>query len=146
MHADLGSLEVEQGFAIGGEVMPGPFAVFAEPPRRSTILEPEVEQIFELGHVGGSRDLYQNLDPAVEVAVHQVRRADPRLRLAAVLEPEDPAVLEEAAEDAADLDVVPQTRNVRLQSADAAAPDLDRYAGLGRAIQRVDDAPRRRGS
>ena len=54
------------------------------------------------------RDLDEHLDPAVEVAVHQVGGPDPGLRLAAVLEPEDPAVLEEPAEDAADPDVLGQ--------------------------------------
>ena len=48
------------------------------------------------GRVG---DPHQRLDPAVEVAVHQVGRADPDTRrVAAVAEPEDPRVLQEPAE------------------------------------------------
>ena len=49
---------------------------------------------------------HQGLDPAVEVAVHHVGAADEDHRLAAAAEEEDARVLEEAAEDRADLDVL----------------------------------------
>ena len=62
------------------------------------VVEAEVEQVTELVDVLAGRDLHERLDTTVEVAVHQVGGPDPGLRLSAVLEPEDPAVLEEAAE------------------------------------------------
>src|SRR4051794_36550490 len=81
--------------------------------------------------------LHQHLDAAVQVAVHQVGRTDPHLRLAAVLEQEHPAVLEEAAQDAADLDVVRQTGDSGPKRADATDPQVDGYAELRRPVQRV---------
>ena len=41
----------------------------------------------------------QRLDPPVQVPLHQIRAADVHLRFAAVLEGEDPRVLEEPPDD-----------------------------------------------
>src|SRR3954469_22224599 len=84
-------------------------------------------------------DLEQHLDAAVEVAVHEVGAADPPLRLAAVGECHDPGVLQEAAHDRADADVLRQAVDARPQRADAADQQLDRDAGVRRLVQRVDD-------
>ncbi len=43
----------------------------------------------------------QDLDAPIEIAVHEVGRADPVLRIAVVREVEDPGVLEEPTEDRA---------------------------------------------
>ena len=61
------------------------------------------------------------------------------LRLAAAAEQEDPRVLEEPAEDRADLDVLGQARHPGPQRADAAHPDVDLHAGLRGAVERVDE-------
>ena len=60
-------------------------------------------------------------------------------RLAAVLEPEDPAVLEEAAQDRAHLDRLGQAGHAGAQRADAADQQLDGHARLRGEVERVDD-------
>src|SRR5512144_2813714 len=81
---------------------PVPGAVGREVPRGDVVGAEQREDRAQLstGLVVGH--LHEGLDPAVEVAVHHVRTADPQLRLAAVADLEDARVLEEAAEDAAD--------------------------------------------
>ena len=54
-------------------------------------------------------------------------------------EPIDPAVLEVAAEDAADADVLGQTRHAGAQAADAAHEQVDLRSGLARRVEGVDD-------
>ena len=66
--------------------------------------------------------------------------------LVARLEREDPAVLEEAAEDAADDDPLAQAGHARAEDADPARDDLDRRARRRRVVERLDDRPGRRAS
>ena len=84
------------------------------------------------------------LDAAVEVALHQVGGGDVDTRLGvrqamAVAEGVDAAVLEEAADDRLDADVVRQARHSRPQAADAAHDEVDLHAGLAGVVERVDD-------
>src|SRR5688500_668370 len=67
-----------------------PLPVGPELPRRRPRVEREVEQLVDLLHDVRAPEAYEHLHPAVEVAVHHVGRADPRGRLTAVVEPEDP--------------------------------------------------------
>ena len=50
----------------------------------------------------------------------------------AVAEADDAAVLEEAADDALDADVLGQAGHAGPQAADAAHDEIDRHAGLAR--------------
>ena len=137
MDRDQRGLQVEQWLAVGVEVVPRPLSVGLERPGGGAVVEAEVEQLAPARSTcDGGRDLDEHLDPAVEVAVHQVGRADPGLWLAAVLEPEDAAVLEEAAEDAADADVLRQARDAGRSAQMPRDPDLDRDAGLRGAVER----------
>src|ERR1044072_6239139 len=76
----------------------------------------------------------ERLDPAVEVAVYPVGAADVDLLLARVLEVEDAAVFEEAADDAADAYVLRQAGDARPQHAHAADDEVNRDAGLRRQL------------
>ncbi len=88
--------------------------------------------------MAGVADLDEGLDPAVQVAVHHVGAAEPDLGLAPVGEHEDPRVLQEASEDAADPDVLAQPRHARPDRADAAHPHVHRHARLGGPVEGVD--------
>ena len=89
----------------------------------------------ELGVLDGRQDL----DAVVEVARHQVGAAHAVEAPPVRLEDEDPAVLEVAAEDAADADVRAQLRHAGPQRADAAHEEVDLRAGLGGGVELVDD-------
>ena len=89
-------------------------------------------------------DRHHRLDPPVEVARHHVGRADIDQRLrrrqaVAVAEAEDAGVLEEAADDRLDPDVLGKPRNARPQAADAADHQIDLHAGDAGVVERVDD-------
>ena len=99
------------------------------------LVEGEVEDTGDLVDLGRRGQLDEDLDPAVEVAVHQVCRPDPGVRLAAVLEPHDPAVLEVAAEDRAHPDRLGEPGHARPHGADAADEQLDGYAGAGGLVE-----------
>ena len=75
----------------------------------------------------------------VEVARHQIGAAHEVETPPVRLEDEEPAVLEVAAEDAADADVRAQLRNPGPQRADAAHEEIDLRAGLGGGVELVDD-------
>ena len=57
----------------------------------------------------------------------------------AVGEGDDAGVLQEAADDALDPDVLRQARNAGPQAADAADDQVDRHAGLAGGVEGVDD-------
>src|SRR5262245_21032028 len=102
------------------------------------IVEGRGEEGSEFLDMSSPRNTYECLEPAIEVAMHEVGRADPDLRLTTVLEPEDPAVFEEPTEDAAYPDRLGQARHARPQSADAAGQQIHRDAGLTGVEQGVD--------
>ena len=80
------------------------------------------------------RDRNGGLDPLREVAVHPVGGADQELALERILgarcEVEDPRVLEEAADDRADAQVLGQAGHARRQAAEAAHDQVDRHSRL----------------
>ena len=119
--------------------MAHPATVGAEVPAGGGLGEGEVDEVGELDEVPGLDDAHEGLDPAVEVAVHHARAADVDLRVAAVVEPEDARVLEEAAEDRAHADVLGQALDAGAQGADAAHPDVDLDPGDARPVERVDE-------
>ena len=75
----------------------------------------------------------------VEVPRHEIRRSD-QVRPAAALapEPEDPGVLEVAADDRAHADVLRDLRNAGAKTADASDEQVDRGSGARGEVQRVD--------
>src|SRR5690606_18081410 len=93
---------------------------------------PDIRDLFR----GTQRD--QGLDPAVEVAVHEIRRSDPYLGFAAVAELVRPRMLEEPTEDAAHPKVLTQAGDLRADRADPTHQDIDRHPGHRRAVQGVD--------
>ena len=132
------SWRLQQRLLVGGGGL-GPGALGVELPAGGVLGEGEVEDAGDLLDLGRRGQLDQDLDAAVEVAVHQVGGADPRDRLAAVLEVHDPAVLEVAAEDRAHADGLRQPGYAGPDGADAADQQLDGYAGPRRRVERVDE-------
>ena len=74
----------------------------------------------------------------VEVALHQVRASDVRRDAVVGLERVDAAVLEEAADDRADVDVLGQAFDPGAEGARRAGDDVD-LARPGRFVQLLDD-------
>ena len=84
-------------------------------------------------------DLGDAFDPVVQVARHEVGRADERLRSALLAaEAIDPRVLEVPADQGADADVLRQTGHPGLQAADAADDQVDVGPRLRGLVQGVD--------
>ena len=89
-------------------------------------------------------DRDQQLDASVEVARRPVSRRDEELGLIAgqdlaVAEGEDAAVLEEAADDGADMDVLAHAGNAGAQAAVAADDQFDLHPGPARLVELLDD-------
>ena len=82
-----------------------------------------VEQVLAQRGVLDGRD---ELDAGVEVARHEIGRADEHARLRAALERVDARVLEEAAEHAHDRDVLRDALDPRAQAADPAHVEVHR--------------------
>ena len=80
-----------------------------------------------------------DLDTAVQIPRHPVRAAEIREHIAARVEMEDAAVLEEAADDRAHADVLGKPRHARTERAHAANDQVDRHARRGGLVERVDD-------
>ena len=89
---------------------------------------------------------HQHLHPSVEVAVHHVGRPDPGHRVAGVLEPEDPAVLEEPTEHRADGDVSRTGRVRRVAASRCRAPAARPALPPARRGRARRSWPRRRSS
>jgi hypothetical protein len=121
--------------------MPRPDTVAIQPPRRRAVVHAEAEQAAHLPLLAGVRHLDDEFHPAVQVAVHQVRAAHPDLGLIILPGPErvHPGVLKIAPEYAADPDVLRQPGDAGPHRAHPADPQVDRHAGLGRAVERVGD-------
>src|ERR1700753_3168292 len=86
----------------------------------------------------------EDLDTAVEVARHHVGRGDIHSRFGArqaLSHPEavDSAVLEEAADDWFDANVLGEAGNAGAQATDAAYDEFNRNAGLRSLVKRIDD-------
>ena len=100
---------------------PGPDAVGVELPGVGVVGEAALEHVEQLGLQLRVLDRRDQLDPAVEVARHQVGGAHQNPRLLAALEGVDARVLEEAADDRDDADVLRDPRHPGPQAADARA-------------------------
>src|SRR5579875_272631 len=75
-------------------------------------------------------DRRQHLDPAFEIAFHAICRADEIFFRTTVAEIVNAPMLQEAADDTDDADVVGQSRYARTQSAGIAHDHLDFHARL----------------
>ena len=84
-------------------------------------------------------DRCHQFDAFVEVARHPVCRRNEDVFLAAVVEVEQAAVFQEAADDAVDFDVFADARQARADDADAADDEADLDAGCRRFIELGDD-------
>src|SRR5436190_23926455 len=67
----------------------------------------------------------EHLDTMVQVSSHQVCAAEIDLLLTAVFEIEDPAVLQESADDARNADVLAKSRQPWSQAADSTDEEVD---------------------
>ena len=95
----------------------------------------------DLRVVDGAGDLH----PAVEVAGHKVRRGDPQPGLPPPSETVDAPVLQIAAHDAGDMDVLRPGGDAGAQAADAPQDQLDLDPCLGGLRQLVHHLPLRHG-
>src|SRR3954468_18077265 len=106
--------------------MPGPLAI--KIPRAAGVPEKGVEDCIDLG--AEARILHRNedLDSAVEIPRHQVGATDRCRRPVSCLERKDPAVLEEASQNAANSDPIAESRDAGPERADSARDQFDRAA------------------
>src|SRR5919198_3013009 len=131
-------LQAQADLALGARDT-RPLAAPVEGPGPDVVRQREVEDQLQLLSDLVRLDRGERLHAVVEVALHHVRAADVYLFVAAVLEVEDARVLEKAADDAADVDVLAQALHARTKHADAADDEIDLDARLGRRVERVDD-------
>src|SRR5205807_10292346 len=96
----------------------GPLAVGAERPGERVSGHVDVEDLLEPGAQVVVCDRRESLHAAVEVAGHEVGRADEVEALGARAEAVDPGVLEIAADDRTHSDVLRKARRARTQAAD----------------------------
>src|SRR5437879_5773673 len=122
---------------LGGNLRPAPVVV--EFPRQHVVREGDLDDLVQPLTERRIVDGHGYLDPAVQVARHQVCGADvvagSSLRIA---EPVDPGVLEEPTHDRADADRLRQPGDLRPEAADAAHREVDPGAGRRRLIKRFD--------
>src|ERR1700731_234955 len=88
-------------------------------------------------------DRAQRLDATIEVAGHQIRRGNIDRRLGmrqtvSAAETIDAPMLEEAADDRLDANVLRKAGNAGPQATNAAYDQVDRYPRGGRLIERID--------
>ena len=129
---------VDRALAALDRLGPDPGRVGLELPRPAVVGEHHVDDLGQAGLRLVVLDRGDRLDPPVEVAVHQVGRADVPLLVAAVGEAPDPRVLEELADDRADPDPLGDARQAGLERARAADDQVDVDAGLRRPVERLD--------
>src|SRR5271157_1037280 len=79
-----------------------------------------------------------HLDSSIQVARHEVRAAKVNFFLSTVAEIEYPAVLQEAAKNAGDANVLASSGKVGPQAADAAHQQVNFDAGLRRPVEQLD--------
>ena len=128
-------------------VHPAPTPVRSQLPGVRLVGEDEIEHLEEAGLELGVVHRDDDLDPAIEIAAHEVGRADVDLEGQArsgrrvgrrPTEAVDPRVLEEAADDGTDADVLRQLGDARTQPAQAADGQVDLHAGARGAVEGVD--------
>ena len=110
---------------IGAAVL-GPLAVAAELPPCNAVVEVHVGEIHKLADERRRLHGRQCLDAVAQVARHGVGRAQQdRVAPVAIAEPVHPAVLQEAAHDAAHRDVLAHAGDAGDQTADASHDEVD---------------------
>src|SRR5262249_25593205 len=97
-------------------------------PRDHRRRELGVEDVTKILAQRGVLDRYDDLDATLEVALHAVGRADQVFLVAPVPEIEDPAVLEEASEDADHADPLGDARDAGPQATRVAHDQVDAHA------------------
>src|SRR5919107_2640879 len=121
-----------------GRLAAVPAAVLGQLPGLDVVGQHDVQDLLEPAGQVGVGDRGDNLDPQVEVAGHEVGRADVVLAPPAVGEVPDAAVLQEPADDGPDPDVVAHPRDPGPQPADAPHDQVDLDPGLGGGVQGAD--------
>ena len=122
--------------------------------RRSDALVCAVRQkaprLYIVAQVGGQKIVFQvlfqlrvgdrryYLDPAVQIARHPIRAAHIDLVVTAVSKIIDPAMFEQTADDAADLDIFGKSGHAGAQHAYAADDQVDLDAGARSLVKRVN--------
>src|SRR5262249_49633997 len=122
---------------LGSEPLPG--AVALQHPRLCVVREERLEDRFDLVPHVEVLDRNDDLDAVNEVARHDIGAAEEVGPLVVDLEAVEPAVLQEAAEDRTDADVLAQPFDAGDEGADRAHDEIDLRPRLGRAVQLVDD-------
>src|SRR5215204_6972410 len=122
---------------IGG--VRGPGTVRFQLPSRCVFVQGNIEQLADLGDVCWMRDGGKDLHPPVQVAVHEVSRAHPYRGLTVIGEPEQPAVLQKASQNADHPDVFAQTRHTRADRAGTSHPQVDGHPSLRSAVEGIGD-------
>src|SRR2546430_16090601 len=107
-------------------------------PRQHIVGKRHVEDLLQPLTQPRIRDRDDRLDTTVEIARHQVRRAEVVRGPPPVAEREDARMLEELADDRADANALRETWHARSQRAHAADEKIDLGAGLRGRVQRVD--------
>src|SRR5258708_34217821 len=116
-----------------------PRAMGSQLPGENVVGELDLEDLGETGAQLQIGDRHHRLDPAVQVALHDVRGAEVVIRLGAAAETKAARVLEEAADDRTHPDPLRESWDAGPQRAHAPDDELDLSAGLRRRVERVDD-------
>ena len=119
----------------------GPGVVGLEFPAHDVVGELERQHVVEPLLMLRMVDGHQDFDPAIEVARHQVGRADQVVRPvvdAAVGESVDPTVLEIATEDAPHTNVLREPRHPGPQTRDPPHDHVDAHTGGAGGVERLD--------
>src|SRR4029453_140033 len=132
------ALHVDERTAVRGPDRTVPLPVSVKLPRCGRLRCRHFHQTYEIGDVPRICHLDERLDPAIEVAVHEIRTPEPPVGCPAVLEDEDPRMLEETPEDTADPDRRRQVGDARPHPTYAAYTEIDRNAGKSAPVQRVN--------
>ena len=116
-----------------------PLARRLEHPGVRVVGERAVEDRVDLLANAGVLDRHEHLDAMVEVALHEIRASDVRRDALVGLERVDAAVLEEASDDRADVDVLREPLDAGTERARRAGDDVDLRARPRRCVELVDD-------
>src|SRR5262249_14896150 len=105
------------------------------PPRFHIVLQIDAEDfVTQTPQDVGLDDREQHLHAAIEIARHQVRTPEIDLFLPSATEVDNPAVLEDPADNAGHANRLAHPGDPGTQAAHAANQQVDLHPGLGRAI------------
>ena len=115
-------------------------SVAGERPRLGVIGEIKLQRLLDDARAQPRvLDRKRHLDTAEEIALHPVGGREPHLLGIVVPEPEDPGVFEKPADDGTHADIVGYPRHAGPQATDAAHDQVDLYARLRGAVERLDN-------